>query len=83
MGAYQIIFGVLLILFIIPLWIVISHTTNLMSDTFTGIVPAQVEAFTLGSNVIYYYLFFVALIIFIWIYKSSMEEQKKNGGYYG
>ena len=83
MGAYQIIFGVLLILFIIPLWIVISRMTNIMADTFTGILPAQVEAFALGSNIVYYYLFFVALIIFIWMYKSSMDEQKKNGGYYG
>lgn len=83
MGAYQVIYGVLIILVLIPIWIIISNTTNVVSESFTDILPAQIESFTLGSNVIYYYLFFATLIIFIWMYKTSVEENKKSEGYYG
>ena len=83
MGAYQVIYGVLIILVLIPIWIIISNTTNVVSESFTDILPAQIESFTLGSTVIYYYLFFATLIIFIWMYKTSVEENKKSEGYYG
>lgn len=82
MGAYQVIYGVLIILVLIPIWIVISNTTNVLSESFTDILPAQIESFTLGSTVIYYYLFFATLIILIWMYKTSVEENKKSEGYY-
>lgn len=82
MSGYQLFIGVLVVVLLIPLWILISDTTNTTLDIFNATSPGFSDQFSIGSNIMYAYLFIISIVLILWVYKSGVEEKKQGVDYY-
>lgn len=85
MSGYQLFISVLVIVMLIPLWVLMSDTTNTANDIFYSISPAYSDQYDIGRLVMYAYLFIVSIVLIMWVYKSGVLEknQRGSGAYYG
>lgn len=82
MSGYQLFIAVLVVILLIPLWILMSDTTNDTIDIFNSTSPSFSDQYTIGSNIMYAYLFIISIVLMLWVYKSGIEEKKQGGAYY-